>query len=341
MLMKCSMRLLTLACAAMLLLNPARSLAQGVSADKYFPEGTDTVIQLNLNQLMGSSLLAKGIPLVVKKYGEDVMSMMANFVPDDNVKKMMQDMAPELKNHVTEEAVTKVMEAGKEAVRNFTVAINTKEEVNGVPQLMICLGIPAVNAAMVEQFVPMMQGSGQMEVKTEEIGGVTVFEMKPNTAPMAFYMAVPEDGMMVMSISKDTLTKSIKNKGKNNVDPQFKALLGQRKNSYTLFAAGLAPKNKADEFKHFVANLTVDKDVKGEVNVECLDADKAKEKAKEANEGFEGAVSTIMGFADDHPELKPLSNSLKKVKAEVSGSTVKMNLSIVGDDLLKAMKDAK
>lgn len=340
MLMKCSMRLLTLACAAMLLLNPARSLAQGVSADKYFPEGTDTVIQLNLNQLMGSRLLAKGIPLVVKKYGENVMSMMANFVPDDNVKKMMQDMAPELKNHVTEEAVSRAMEAGKEAVRDFTVAINSKEEINGIPQLTICMGIPAVNAAMVEQFVPMMQGSGQIEVKSEEIGGVTVFEMKPNTAPMAFYMAVPEDGMMVMSISKDTLTKTIKNKGKNNVNPEFKALLAQRKNSYTLFAAGLAPKNRPGE-KHFVATLTVDKDINGNVNVECEDADKAKEKAKEANEHFEGAVSSIKDFADDHPELKPLSESLKKVKAEVTGSSIKMNLSVNGDDLIKAMKDAK
>jgi len=325
----------------MLLMNPAKSLAQGVSADKYFPEGTDTVIQLNLNQLMGSKLLAKGIPLVVKKYGENVMSMMANFVPDDNVKKMMQDMAPELKNHVTEEAVAKAMEAGKEAVRDFTVAINSKEEVNGIPQLMICMGIPAVNAAMVEQFVPMMQASGQIEVKTEEVGGVTVFEMKPNTAPMSFYMAVPEDGMMVMSISKDTLTKTIKNKGKNNVDPQFKALLGQRKNTYTVFAAGLAPKNKADEFKHFVATLTVDKDVNGNVNVECADADKAKEKAKEANEHFEGAVSGIKDFAEEHPELKPLSESLKKVKAEVTGSNMKMNLSVNGDDLIKAMKEAK
>lgn len=332
---------LAVLCLALLAAPVTQTLAQGVSPDKYFPEGTDAVVQLNLNQLMGSTLLKKGIPLLVKKHGENVVSMLANFVPDENVKKMMQDMAPELKNTVTEEAVGKFMEMGKGFVKDFTFAINSREEANGVPNFVISMGIPMLQSSMIEQFAPMMSASGQMEIKTEDIGGVTYFEMKPTNSPMPFYVAVPENGIMLMGISKDTLTKTVKNKGKNQTNPNIKDLLNQRKNTYTLFVAGLAPKNQEDEFKHFVATLTVDKDVNGNVNMVCPDADKAKAKAKEANEGFESAVAMVLQFADDHPELKPLSDSLKKVKAETNGNTISMKMSVDGEQLIKAMKEAK
>lgn len=333
--------LMALWCLTLVSLQGSKALAQGPSPDKYLPDGTDIVVQVNLNQLMGSSLLQKGIPLVVKKYGEDVMNLAANFIPDDNTKKMVQDMAPELKNRVTEEAVGQVMNMGKSFVKEFVFAANMKEEVNGAPQVVMSLGIPMLNAAQVEQFVPLIQGSGQVELKTHEVDGVTIYEMKPQTAPAAFFMAVPEDGIMVMSITKDILVKTLKNKGKAKVDPKLSDLLSQRKNTYTLFVASLAPKNKADELKHFVANLTLDKDITGNAMMTCVSAEKAKEHAKEANEQFEGAMGTLVGFADDHPELKPLSEALKKVKAEVNGSDISMKLSVKGDDLLKAMKDAK
>jgi len=341
MLKRSKLSLMAILCVALLSLQPSLALGQGPSPDKYLPEGADMVVQVNLSQLMGSSLLQKGIPLVVKKYGEDVMNMVANFVPDDNTKKMIQDMAPELKNKVTEEAVSQMMTMAKGFVKEFVFSANMKEEINGAPQIVMTLGIPMLTSATADQFIPLLQNSGQVDLKTSEVDGVTIYEIKPNTAPAAFFMAVPEDGIMVMSITKDILTKTLKNKGKAKVDPKLAALLSQRKSSYTLFVASLAPKNKTDELKHFVANLTVDKDINGSAFIACVDEDKAKEHAKEANEHFEQAVAMIVGFADDHPELKPLGEALKKVKAEVNGSNISMKLSVQGADLLKAMKDSK
>lgn len=332
---------LAVLCIALVALQPGMVAAQGTSPDKYFPEGTDTVVSVNLNQLMGSSLLKKGIPLVVKKYGETALNMASNFVPDENAKKMMENIGPELKNIVTEDAVGNFMMMGKEFVREFTFAINTKEEVGNFPNFVMTLGVPTVNASMVEGFIPMMTASGQMDVKEDKVGDVTVYEMKGAQQPMPFFMAIPEDGMVVMAISKEVMSKAIKNKGKTQVSAAFKPLLAQRKNTYTVFAAGLAPKNKADEVKHFVATLTIDKDVNGNVNVECVDADKAKAHAKEASENFESAVAMIVNFAEDHPELKPLSESLKKVKAEVNGSNISMKLNINGDAVIKALQAAK
>jgi len=332
---------LAVLCVALVALQPGMVAAQGTTPDKYFPEGTDTVIQINLNQLMGSSLLKKGIPLVVTKYGETAINMISNFVPDENAKKMMENMGPELKNIVTEDAVGNFMMMGKEFVREFTISMNSKEEVGNIPNMVMTLGVPTVNASMVEGFIPMMSGSGQMEVKEEKVGDVTVYEMKQTQQPMPFYMAIPEDGVVVMSISKEVMTKAIKNKGKTQVAAAFKPLLAQRKNTYTVFAAGLAPKNKADELKHFVATLTIDKDVNGNVDVACVNEEKAKEHAKEASENFESAVAMIVNFAEDHPELKPLSESLKKVKANVTGSNINMKLNINGDSVIKALKSAK
>lgn len=328
-------------CVALLSLQPSLAVAQGPSPDKYLPEGADMVVQVNLSQLMGSTLLQKGIPLVIRKYGEDVMNIVANFVPDDNTKKMIQDLAPELKNKVTEEAVTQMMTMAKGVVKEFVFSANMKEEINGAPQIVMTLGIPILTAAQVDQFIPLISGSGQVELKTHEVDGVTVYEIKPNTAPASVFLSVPEDGIMVVSITKDILVKTLKNKGKAKVDPKMAELLSQRKSSYTLFVASLAPKNKTDELKHFVANLTVDKDVNGSAMIACVDEDKAKQHAKEANEHFEQAVATIVGFADDHPELKPLSEALKKVKAEVNGSNISMKLSAKGDELLKGLKDSK
>ena len=339
--MRRSLKATMMLCVALIALQPVRALAQGPSPDKYLPEGADMVVQLNLSQLMGSSLLHKGIPLVVKKYGETVINMVTPFVPDDNAKKMLEGIAPELKTKVTEEAVTQAMMMGKNFVKDFTFSMNTKEEVNGVPQIVMSLGIPILNAAQVDQFIPLMSGSGQVEVKSENVGDVTVYEIKPNQAPQAFFAAVPEDGIMVMSITKDILVKTLKNKGNAKLDPKFKELLSQRKNSYTLFVASLAPKKQAEDYKYFVAHLTVDKDINGQALMSCVSADKAKEKAKEANEGFESGVAMIINFAEEHPELKPLADSLKKVKAEVNGSDITMKMSVSGDDLLKAMKDAK
>jgi hypothetical protein len=342
MLMQRRFCMLAVLCLAVLAAPISRTMAQGTSPDKYFPEGADSVIQLNLNQLMGSKLLHQGIPLLVSKYGESVLKMATPFIPDDNpAKGMLEGLGPTLKEVVTEDKVTEGMTNAKMFLGNFTFALNSKEEVGGVPNFVMSLTSPMLQASMVEQFVPMMEQSGQVEVKTETVDGITVHEIKPKQSPMAFHMAVPEDGVIVFSVSKDVLVKTVKNKGKNQVDPKLKELLTQRKNTYTLFMAALAPKNKADEFKHFVANLTLDNNVNGNVNVVCANEEAAKAKAKEANESFEGAVATIVGFADDHPELKPLSDSLKKVKAEVSGSNITMKMSVNGDELIKAMKAAK
>jgi hypothetical protein len=309
-------------------------------ADKYFPDGTNLVVQVNLNQLLGSTLLHKGIPLVVKKYGEDALNMIANFVPDENAKKMMTDLAPQLKEKVNEQAVTQFMMMGKMAVQDFVVAINAKENQDNQPQLVMILRVPAIQPQMVGQFTGMAAASGQVKVKEEKVGNHTIFEFESPQAPQPFFMCVPENGIMVMSPFKASLEGVLKQNAMGKVEPKFKELLGQRKPGYTVFAAGVAPKDKEDDVKHFIATLTLDKDVNGDINLECKDAEAAQAQAKKMNEGLENALEGIKGFAADRPELKPLTEAIGKMKAEAKGSTVTGKLTLNGDDLLKAMRDS-
>jgi len=334
MLMRRWVTALTLVSLAFLAAGPARAS----DPDKYFPDGTDVVVQINLSQLMGAPLLHKSIPLVVKKYGEDALNMAANFVPDDNpAKKMMQDMAPQLKDKVTEATVTAGMMGARDKIQDFVIAVNTKEMEDNTPQLIMILRAPKIQAQMVAQMVPFAQASGQVKIKEDKVDGVTIYEFEPAQAPQAFFMAIPEEGVMLMSPFKKMVESVIKKKGQGKVDPKFKELLGQRKASYTVFAAGLAPKEKQDELKHFVATLTVDKDVNGQVIIECKDSESAEAQAKKLNDSLENALGGLKGIAGDRAELKPLGDALDKVKAEAKGSTVTAKLFLKGEDQLKAL----
>jgi hypothetical protein len=326
---------------ALVVFQSAHAQTGKADADRYFPDGTDVIVQINLNQLMGSQLLQKAIPLVVKKYGEDIMNKAAEHVPDDNVKSMIQQMAPNLKEQVTEEAVSMGMMMAKEAVQDFVVAMNTKEEKDGTPQILMILRSPKIEAEALAQFLPLMESSGQVKVKTDKVGDTEVFEMDVKGQPQSFFLAIPENGVMVMSPFKNIIESSLKNKKGAKLDAKMKDVWAQRKSSYSLFVAGIAPKKREEEIKSFTINLTLDKDFKGSANVICKDAATAKEHGEKANEFFSDNISFVTNFAEKHAELKPIADALKNVKAEVKDDQVNLKVMLKGDDLLKAIKSAK
>jgi len=328
---------LTLVSLAILSATPARA----ADPDKYFPDGTNMVVQVNLNQMLGSTLLHKGIPLASQKYGDAVLKMLVERIPDENARGMIEQIGPQFLANISEETVTGFMMMGKQNVQDFVFAVNSAKESNNTPQVIMMLRSARLEPSLMEQFAGMIQMNPQAELKEEKVGDVTVYEIKMQQQPQPFSFCIPEDGIMVMSPFKNILIEAIKKKGQGKLDPKFKELLGQRKASYTVFAAGLAPKEKQNEFKHFVGTLTLDKDVKGNLIVECKDADTAQEQVKKANDELEGMLGKLKEFANRHGELKPLADSLKAVKAEADGSTVKANLNIKGDELLKAVREAK
>lgn len=316
--------------------------ARAADPDKYFPDGTNLVVQVNINQLLGANLLQKGIPLAAQKYGDALLKLAADRIPDEQARGMVEAFGPQMIQVISDEAtVGRFMNQGKEFVQDFVFAGNTKDEVNGSPQIIMMIRSSRLDPSMLEQFAGMAGGNPQVELKEEKVGDVVVYEMKSPQQPQPIFFCAPEDGIIVFTPFKNVLTTALKNKGKGKLDPKFKALLGQRKASYSVFAAGLAPKGKSDEVKEFVATLTVDKDVKGQVTVDCRDAETAQEQVKKVNEEIDQALAKIKDFASQRPELKPVAEALKSAQAKADGSTVKASLLIKGDALLKAMRDAK
>src|SRR5437764_15051404 len=124
-----------------------------VEADKYFPDGTDVIVQVNLNQLLGSSLLQKAIPLAVKKYGDDLMKQAAEHIPDPNVKQMIEQMGPNLKEQLTEETVVMGMNAARMGVQDLVIAFNTKEEKDNNTEVMIMVRSSHIQESMLAQII--------------------------------------------------------------------------------------------------------------------------------------------------------------------------------------------
>ncbi len=324
---------------ALLAFSPAH--AQGkVEPEKYFPEGTDVIVQINLNQLLGSPMLQKVIPLVVKKYGEDALNFAANFTPDENAAKMIREVAPKLKDQVTEAAVTQGMNAARGFIQDFVVAVNT-EKAGGEPEVVMTLRSPFIQEAMVDQVIQAAGATGQAKIKTEKVGEKTLYEVEAQNSPQPFFFTLPEDGIVVMSPFKASVEKVLKNKGGAKLDAKLKGLWEQRKPGYTVFAVGVPPAEQSEGMNNFVASFTLDKDLTGNVVVDCKDADTAKEQGAKVNESVEGAVNGIAGFLEDRAELKPLVDALKKMKAEVNGKQITMKLSVKGDDVISALKSAK
>jgi hypothetical protein len=319
----------------------ATSQARAVDPEKYFPDNTDTIVKVNLNQILGSKLLHKGIPLGAKKYGDAVVKMMMERAPlDEQTKQMAGQFLPTLIENMDEEKVTQFMTLGQMFVQDF-VFVHSSRENDNTPQVIMIIRSQQIQPAMMDNLGQIAQFNPQVEIKEEKVGEVTVIEINSKQAPQPFFICVPEEGIMVMSPFKNVLHNSLKKKGQGKMDPEFKKLLGQSKPSYSVFAAGLAPKNKADEFKHYVGTLTLDQDITGNLTVECKDAETAQAQVTKANESLENFVGGIKQFAERRTELKPLLEALNKAKPQASGNTVTAKLSLKGDEILKAIENAK
>src|SRR4029078_10030909 len=88
--------------------------------EKSFPDNADTIVQVNLNQILGSKLLHKGIPLAAKKYGETVVKLMMERAPlDENTKQMAGQFLPALIENMDEDKVTQFMGAAQMFIQDF------------------------------------------------------------------------------------------------------------------------------------------------------------------------------------------------------------------------------
>jgi len=323
-------------CAALLvaLAAPAAAVRAADGADKYFPEGTTVVVRINFNQLFGSPLLRKAVPLVVDKYGEDFMNLMATFAAtqDENAAKAMKEAAPQLKEAVKDpEKVAAFMDRLKDAVTDVVVAGDPK---GGDEKMVFIVRSKFLNAGMVAMVAQMAENNPAAKLKSEKIEGGTLYEVEVPNQDKKVYGAVVEDGVIVASPEKDMVVAALKGKGKpSKLSADFQAMLAKRSEQQTLFVATLEDDAKS------VFTLTVGDDITGSFNVEAKDADAAKEKAKEIDEGIDHMKDFLGGLLDDSkPELKPLGEALGKLKAEVNGKNVNVKLQIKGEMLLKALK---
>src|SRR4029078_1361789 len=88
--------------------------------EKSFPDNADTIVKVNLNQILGSKLLHKGIPLAAKKYGDTVVKHLMDFPGiDEQTKQLAGQFLPMVLENMDEEKVTQFMTLGQMFIQDF------------------------------------------------------------------------------------------------------------------------------------------------------------------------------------------------------------------------------
>jgi hypothetical protein len=326
-------QLLTAALAGLLLAAPT----QAADLDKYLPDGATTYVQIRSKNLFTADVVRKTVPLLFDKYGDQIAGLyklakqfnpQAPDLPEEQIK---QGLA-ELKKP---EVIAKGFDVAKDYAPDIVIS-GTGEDPKSFLVLVKC--DEAVTPELVEGFVPLINASAQGQLKIEKMGeGKTaIFAVTPQQAPITFYVALPEAGVVCFGGDKAPVEAALKGK-EGKVDPDLKKLLEKRDAKDFVFAAGV--KGKGDERETYVGNLVLDKDVTAKVNAIAPTAEKAKAWAEKFNEGVGEAVGKIKENLGEG--AKDLKDQLEKIKATADGKTVTLDAKIPGAVLEKLLAKDK
>lgn len=302
--------------------------------DKFVPESTDIYVHVNLKQMCGSPMIRKVVPKVLDKYGETILKMAAAQNPQAAPAQAMWPQFQEMLRD--QEKVDQFFDLAAEHVTSIVVAGSSKDE-GEVPNFIVLFGIKDITADTMSMIAQQAGAFMPGMFKEEKLGDKEVFALTPPGSPMGFYIGVPEDGVLAFSPNKKAMTRAMKG---GNKEPSFtaeaKSFLKNRTDKCSIFFTFA---NKKEEEKGF-GQIMFAKDLEVNVVVEFKDAEAAKNKANEANEGIASGINqleTMMGEGGD--KLKPILEAIKKAKAKVDGNKVTINHKVTADSVLKALKD--
>src|SRR5262249_4877851 len=190
-------QLLTAALAGLLLTAPM----QAADLDKYLPDGATTYIQIRTKNLMTADVVRKTVPLVFEKYGDQIAGLyklakqfnpQAPDLPEEQIK---QGIA-ELKNP---EVIAKGLDVAKDYAPEIVVS-GAGEDPESFLVLVKCNEL--VTADLIAGFVPIVNNTGQLKIEQTGEGKNAIFAVTPQQAPITFYFAVPEAGVVCLAAKK-------------------------------------------------------------------------------------------------------------------------------------------
>jgi hypothetical protein len=324
------LHLLTAAAAALLVAAPAPA----ADLDKYVPESATTYVHIRTKNFMTADVVRKAIPLAVDKYSDQIAGLLqlakafnpqAPDIPEEKVKEVLGELKKP-------EVIAQGFDAAKEFAPDLVIA-GSEDDPESFLVLVKC--DEAVTAEMVEGFVPLINlgAQGQLKIEKTGEGKNAIFEVAPQQAPVKFYVALPEAGVVCLGAKKGAIETAIKAKDVK-INPELKTLIAKRADKDFIFAAGV--KGTGDARESYVGSLVLDADISAKVNATAGSADKAKEIVEQVNSGVADIVEKITETLGDGG--KGLKAELEKIKAKADGKNVTLEGKISGSEIQKLLK---
>jgi hypothetical protein len=152
--------------------------------------------------------------------------------------------------------------------------------------------------------------------------------MQVQQAPVTAFLAIPEPGVIVITMSKEGCEKAIEQsagKGDAKVSADLTKLLADRNTSDFVFFAGA--KGKGDDKEVTVGKLLLDKDIAGKMKVTFATEEKAKKEGEDLKSNLENALEKV----------KEILGDKKDAKTKVDGKTVSGEFAIPGSVIEKLL----
>jgi hypothetical protein len=315
----------------------AAAPARAADVDKYLPDDAGFYVHITTKNFLAAPVIRTAIPMAFDKYGDQILQFLplmkafnpnAPDIPEEQFKKGLSELKKP-------ETIAKGFDAAKEFGPEIIVAGDPDA---GGPDKFVVLvkASPVVTPEVVQGFVPMIQATGQLKVKTSKVGNATVYELTAPQQPQPFYASVPEAGVILLGASKEAVEGAAKAAG-GKISAELKGLIGKRTAKDFVFVAGV--KGKGDAKETIVGSLVLDKDISGSLTGTFATPEEAKQKADELSKQVEQMVDGLKGLLGDQANaFKP---QLDAMKAPASGKTVSFKGTVPGGVVEKLLAKDK
>jgi hypothetical protein len=320
-----------LALAALLLAVPARA----AEVDKLLPNDTETLVTINVKQIMDSPL--------VQKLGVDKLKKALD--DQDEVKKVLTELGFDPFKDL--ESLTFAISSGSDTDKGLIIAhgkfdvakftAKAEEVAKDMKDVVKITKVPGPGA---------------------ESGKINLYEVNVPNQPQTLFVALVDKNTLLASAGKDYVLDAIdKQGGRKKAElksKELKTLLGRIDGKQSIWTAVLgstlekSPLVSDDTAKELISKLvdahfglTVDKDLKGEVGITAKTNEDAKKLDEVINDSLNQAVGILSLLAGNQPEIKPLLNVLKSIRPSIKDKTITIQATLAGDDIEKAIQKLK
>jgi hypothetical protein len=321
---------LGLTAAALVLTAPARA-AEVV--DRLLPNDTETVISINLKQILNSPL---GKKMPTDKIEEAIKSQ-------DELAKNLQDLGFDPLKDL--DSIVVAGSSGNEPDKGLVI-VRGKFDVKKFE-------------AKAEEVAKDMKDVLKIHKVPDGLGGTTkLYEVNPPNQDQALFVALPNGTTMVASAGKDYVLDALdkvaekkktvlKNKDLadllKRIDTEQSMWMAVLGSTLAKSQLGSNPdaKEVIDKISDASGGIHIDKDIKIRLSVTAKSADDAKDLDEKIKDGLNTALGAVALLAGQKKELAPLVDVLKNVKPSVKDKVVSVELEIAGKDIEKAINKNK